>query len=216
MYNFHQTNDPMFAVNSLTIYTRQGGPCWIIDPGLPPHAEQIVAFVRENELQPAAVLLTHAHGDHIAGVDEVREILGAPPLYLGKPEWHMLGDPKENLSVNFGIPLTVSDEGLHDLADGDTLALDGSEWAVLDTSGHSPGGRSLYCADEGVVIVGDALFAGGVGRVDFHHSDGSQLIRNLRTKLLTLPDDTRVIPGHGPETTIGTERQSNPYVIHGL
>ena len=210
------TNEPMFAENCYTLYLRDGGPCWIIDPGLPPQAEQIIAFVRRHDLKPQAVLLTHAHGDHIAGVDDVRTALGPMPLYLARSEWPMLGDPKENLSVNIGMPLTVGDDDLHDLPDGATLELDGSTWQVLDTSGHSPGGRSFYCAEQSLVVVGDALFAGSVGRVDFPHSDGQLLIENLRTRLMALPDETRVLSGHGPETTIGHERRTNLYLIHGL
>lgn len=221
-YHFHVTNDPMFVENAYTVYRPEsvrasgGGPCWIIDPGLPPQAEQIIAFVGEHELKPEAILLTHAHGDHIAGVDDVRAALGPLPVYLGKPEWPMLGDPRENLSNNIGLPLTVRDDDLRDLAAGMTLELDGTSWQVLDTSGHSPGGRSLYCADEGVVLVGDALFAGSIGRVDFHHSDGRRLMDNLRKNLMSLPDETRVLCGHGPETSIGAERRGNPYILHGL
>lgn len=216
LLQIHVTNDPMFAENCYTLYRRDGGPCWIIDPGLPPQAEQVIAFVRQRDLKPEAVLLTHAHGDHIAGVDDVRAALGPLPLYLAQPEWPMLRDPKENLSVNFDMPLTVRDDDLHDLPEGATLELDGSSWRVLDTSGHSPGGRSLYCAEQGLVFVGDALFAGSVGRVDFPHSNGQRLIENLRAKLMTLPDETRVLSGHGPATTIGRERETNLYLIHGV
>lgn len=83
---------------------------------------------------------------------------------------------------------------------------------MLDTSGHSPGGRSLYCAQHEVVIVGDALFAGGIGRYDFHHSNGEQLLSNIRQNLYSLPDETRVLSGHGPDTTIGREKATNPFV----
>jgi hydroxyacylglutathione hydrolase len=106
----------------------------------------------------------------------------------------------------------VRSDNLHDLAPGGTLMLEGSVWAILDTSGHSPGGRSLYCAALGVVIVGDALFAGGIGRYDFPDSDGPRLLQNIRDQLLTLPESTRVLSGHGPETTIGTEKHHNPFL----
>ena len=215
-FQFHVTNEPMFAENAYTIYRLDGGPCWIVDPGLPPQAEQIVAFIQEHDLKPKAVLLTHAHGDHIAGVDQVRAALGPVPLYLGEPEWHMLGSASDNLSANIGLPLAVSDDNLHDLEPEGTLELDGAIWKVLDTSGHSPGGRSLYCSEAGVVIVGDALFAGSVGRVDFPHSDGHRLMTNIRRNLMNLPDETRVLCGHGPDTTIGHERRTNPFVLGGL
>ncbi len=210
------TTDATFGENGYTIYRHDGGPCWIIDPGLPPHAEQIIAFVRQPELDTQAILLTHAHADHIAGVDDVRAALGPLPLYLAKPEWPMLSDPNENLSANIGLALTVDDHDLHDLPHGATLELDGLTFKVLDTSGHSPGGRSFYCADQNLVFAGDALFAGSVGRVDFHHSDGKKLIENLRNNLVTLPDNTRVLCGHGPDTTIGHERETNFYLIHGV
>jgi len=116
--------------------------------------------------------------------------------------------------VGPGLVTEVTDP--KDLAAGQTVELDGSRWMIFDTSGHSPGGRTFYCAELGMAFVGDALFAGSIGRTDFHHSDGPRLIRNLREKLMILPDETRVLSGHGPETTIGHERTTNPFVLHGL
>jgi glyoxylase-like metal-dependent hydrolase (beta-lactamase superfamily II) len=94
--------------------------------------------------------------------------------------------------------------------------IDGWSWNILDVSGHSPGGRAFYGAALNIAFVGDALFAGSVGRVDFPHSDGERLLRNIQANLMTLPDATRVLSGHGPETTIGRERRTNPYVLHGF
>jgi len=213
---YHVTNDPMFMENGYILYLRDAGPCWIIDPGLPPQAERMVEFIRRHRLQPQAVILTHAHGDHIAGVDDVLAGVGDRPVYLAREEWPMLADPDENLSSNFGLPISVLARDIRDLAVGMTLELDATHWVVGDVSGHSPGGRSLYCAEQGIVIVGDGLFAGSVGRVDFHHSDPVRFIPNLRATLMSLPDDTRVLSGHGPETTIGHERATNPYILHGL
>ena len=212
----HVTNDPGYFENGLTIYLRDSGPCWIIDPGLPPQAAQIIQHVREKSLEPTAIVLTHGHADHIAGVDEVREGLGPIPVYLGKEDWPALTDPAENLSAWTGRGFVTGVTDPRDLVHGETLKLDGTAWKVIDTGGHSPGGRSLYSAELGIVIVGDALFAGSVGRVDFPNSDGNQLITNLRQNLMTLPDETRVLCGHGPETTIGHERATNPYLLHGL
>ena len=219
---FHVTNDPNYAENGYTVYLEDSGPCWIVDPGFPPQASQIVAHVAEHDLRPEAIVLTHAHADHIGGLDAVREALGPTsrlgplPVFLAKEEWAALTDPQENLSAQVGLAFTTSVSDPTDLAKGSVLQLGDSSWKVLDVAGHSPGGRALYCADAGVVIVGDALFAGSVGRVDFHHSDGRMLIRNIRNNLMTLPDETRVLSGHGPETTIGQERQSNPYVVEGF
>jgi glyoxylase-like metal-dependent hydrolase (beta-lactamase superfamily II) len=206
----------MYMENGYTVSLRDGGECWIIDPGLPPQAKQIVRYVRDRRLRPSAIVLTHAHADHIAGIDEVREHLGALPVCLAKEEWAALCDPMENLSGLFGPGFATQVTDPKDLPHGGELSLDGATWAVRDVSGHSPGGRALYCAELGVVIVGDALFAGGVGRVDFPHSDGPRLIRNIRENLLTLPDATRVLSGHGPETTIGRERATNPFLLNGL
>ncbi len=212
----HTTNDPNYMENGFTVYFSDNGPCWIIDPGLPPQAGQIIDHVREHGLTPTAIVLTHAHGDHIGGVDDVREALGPLPVYLAREEWPALSDPKENLSGMMGPGFATNVREPLDLQPGDEIELAEATWSVLDVSGHSPGGRALYCARLAIVFVGDALFLGSVGRVDFHHSNGDQLMGNIHANLMTLPDSTRVLSGHGPETTIGHERATNPFVVHGL
>jgi len=212
----HIANDPMYMENGYVIHLRDGGPCWIIDPGFSPESEEISQYVGKHSLQPKAILLTHAHADHIAGIDEVRESLGEIPVYLGREEWPALTDPRHNLSAYLGAGIVTGVRDPRDLPHGGRLELDGTTWEMLDVSGHSPGGRALYCAELGIVLVGDALFAGSVGRVDFPHSDGGRLMRNIRNNLMTLPDGTRVLSGHGPETTIGRERDTNPFILHGL
>ncbi len=212
----HITNDPGYMENGCTVYLREGGPCWIIDPGLPPQAELIAAHVKEKALTPEAILVTHGHADHIAGLDEVRERLGAIPVYVAKEEWLALTDPQHNLSSMTGRDLTTQVTDPIDLVPGETLELDQTSWRILDTCGHSPGGRSFYCSELGIVFVGDALFAGSVGRVDFPHSNGEDLIRNIRTHLMALPPETRVVCGHGPDTTVGREKATNPFVLGGL
>jgi hydroxyacylglutathione hydrolase len=214
--NIYITNDPTYVENGYTIHLRNGGPCWIIDPGLPPQARKIVEYVQSRKLDPVAIVLTHAHADHIAGIDKVREQLGPLPVYLARQEWAALTDPMENLSGLMGPGLVTQVTDPKDLQHGDVLELDSLRWKVLDVSGHSPGGRALYCAELGTVIVGDALFQGSVGRVDFPHSNGDQLMRKIHENLMTLPDETRVLSGHGPETTIARERLTNPFVLHGL
>lgn len=210
------TNDDVYVENGYTVYLREGGPCWIIDPGLPPQAALIVEHVRERNLQPAAIVLTHAHADHIAGIDDVRDGLGPLPVYLAREEWDALVDPMANLSGLFGPGLRTNVTDPVDLPHGGLLELDGESWEIRDVSGHSPGGRALYSRDHKAVFVGDALFAGSIGRVDFPHSSGATLMTNIREHLMTLPDDTRVLSGHGPETTIGHERRTNPFILQGL
>ena len=188
---------------------RDGEACWVVDPG--PWPVELLELLAGNELTPQKVLLTHGHGDHIAGVNDLKERF--PKIRVACPagDADMLTDPRLNLSSNFGLPITVgpADEGVHP---GDLLTCGRSVWQVLDTSGHTPGGVSFYCEKSGVAIVGDALFAGSIGRCDLPGGDMARLVANIRRSLLTLPPETRVLPGHGEETTVGRESQSNPYL----
>ena len=205
-------NDPVYAENGMIVSLGEGRPCWIIDPGLPPQAQNIVRHIADQRLQPEAIIITHAHGDHIAGIDELREAHPHLPVYLAEQEWAMLPDPMKNLSGLHGEGVSAKSDNLRDLAPGTPLHLDGTTWEVLDTSGHSPGGRSIYCPSLSVAFVGDAVFAGSIGRVDFPHSDGERLLKNIRDNLMTLPDETTLIPGHGPSTTVKAERETNPFL----
>lgn len=190
-----------------------GDPCWIVDAGFDP--EQLIALVRERSLRPELLILTHAHGDHIAGIREVLAAFPGLPLLIHEAEREWLADPALNLSLAIGMPVTApAPDRL--LREGDMLTLAGSEWKVLHTPGHSPGGITLYNAADGVALVGDALFAGSVGRTDFPGSDPRTLARSIREKLYTLPDETLVYPGHGPGTTIGVEKRTNPFVSWGV
>lgn len=204
--------EPSFGENAYVIWCRDGGPCWIIDPGPPPSAAQIMEHLDAHKLAPEALVLTHGHADHIAGIPEIMECHDALPVYIAREERQMLTDPAHNLSSGLGIPFKTEITQTRDLTPGETLTLDGSTWQILDTSGHSPGGRTLYCAEAGIAVVGDALFQQSIGRTDFPHSDHDRLIRNIKERLLTLPDETRVYSGHGPVTAIGDERRFNPFL----
>lgn len=208
----HITNDPFYMQNGCVVSLRDGGPCWLVDPGFAPQAARMIAYIREHQLTPEKIVLTHAHLDHIAGIDEVREAFAELPVFLAQAEWPMLSDPRENLSTFIGEEITADVNDPQALEPGDQLTLDGTMWQVLDVAGHSPAGRALYCAGQRVVINGDALFAGSIGRTDFPHSNHEQLLANIRENLFALPDDARVLCGHGPETSIGQERQNNPFV----
>lgn len=206
--------DPIYGQNSRIVTTDHQSECWVIDPGFSPASKNMLNFLSEKGLSPQALILTHAHADHIAGVPLVLERFADLPVYLAEIEWPFLADPAQNLSSMGGMDLRVSVTNLHDLAPDMTLELGRTRWQVLDTSGHSPGGRTLYCAAESIALVGDALFAGSIGRVDFPHSDGARLLSNIQEQLFTLPGRTRVCSGHGPDTTIEVERSTNPFFAH--
>jgi glyoxylase-like metal-dependent hydrolase (beta-lactamase superfamily II) len=149
--------------------------------------------------------------DHIAGVDDVRREFPATPVWIHEEEARWLSDAELNLSAAMGAPVTCHgpDRVLHE---GDELKLGDTRWRVLHTPGHSPGSIALVCDLAGITLSGDALFAGSIGRTDFPGCDFETLAGSIRTKLYTLAPSTRVLPGHGPETTVGREMQTNPYV----
>ena len=186
-----------------------GGETWIIDAGAEPGP--MLDHLAERGLTPSRLLLTHAHADHIAGVAELRQAYPDLPILIHPAERAFPGDVSLNLSLYVGTPV-VAPEPTGTFDHGDTLHLGGLRFEVRHTPGHSPGGVTLYQPDHGVALVGDTLFAGSIGRFDFPTSDGRALIRSIHEQLLTLPDDTRVLPGHGPETTVGRERAENPYL----
>ena len=184
-------------------------PCWIVDAGFDP--DEMIRFIQSEGLKPVAAVLTHAHADHIAGLASVRRAFPGIPILIHEAEADWLGDPMLNLSAMGGIPITAP-RADRLLADGERLYLGESEWEVRHTPGHSPGGIALIHEPSHQALVGDALFAGSVGRSDFPGSDPEVLARSIRSRLYTLPDRTRVFPGHGPPTTIGREKRSNPFV----
>jgi hydroxyacylglutathione hydrolase len=200
--------EPTFAENGYLLWCDGRSDCWIIDPGLPPAPDEIAAAIRARDLVPAAIVLTHAHVDHIAGVESLRAALGAPPLWCPRGEAELLARPEQNLSIFTGVPVTVAPaQRLLDPAE--TLQLNDLIWNIRDVAGHSPGGLAYYCESVGVAISGDALFAESIGRYDFPHSARERLIRNIRDNLLKLPDATTIYSGHGPPATIGEIRAHN-------
>lgn len=183
--------------------------CLVIDTAL--DVRGLPAFLDKHKLTPAAVILTHGHIDHIAGVEALRKKYSSILVYIHKLDAEMLGDADENLSIMAGSSFTA---GKADrlIDEGDTIDEAGIRLRVIHTPGHTPGGICLYCEKDGVIFVGDTLFAGSVGRTDFPSGDMNKLIEGIKHKLLVLPEDTVVYPGHGPETTIGREKTDNPFL----
>ena len=183
---------------------------WVIDPSM--GAERLIEAARRAGAGVRWVLLTHGHADHIAGIGQLRRVWPDLKIACPRADVVMLTDARANLSAEFNLPVTVgpADELLEA---GRTLVGEGFELTVIATPGHTPGGVSFHCPQLGAVFTGDALFAGSVGRSDLPGGDHEQLIASIRRGLLSLGDDTQVLPGHGPATTIGQERRTNPFLL---
>jgi glyoxylase-like metal-dependent hydrolase (beta-lactamase superfamily II) len=186
-----------------------GGECWLVDVGM--WSKPLVAFLRERALTPTRILLTHGHGDHIGGVEYVRKHYPAATIVCPRDDAEMLDNPELNLSATFlmGVQCPPADRLVRP---GDVLEMGPLHWRVLDTSGHTPGGVSYFSPEANIVLTGDALFAGSIGRTDIPGGDTDRLLENIRENLLSLPDSTRVLPGHGAETTIAREKAGNPFL----
>lgn len=198
-----------YETNCYVVTPEGGRDCWIIDASFDP--EEMISHIRRLGLTPRAILLTHAHLDHIAGLGQLREAFPGIPVLLHRAEHEWLANPVLNLSAMTGEPIREGDPD-GELADGQELTLGPSHWIVRHTPGHSPGGVMFYCEEAGVALVGDSLFNGSVGRTDFPGSSQQTLADSIRRVLYQLPATTRVFPGHGPPTTIGREMKSNPFV----
>jgi glyoxylase-like metal-dependent hydrolase (beta-lactamase superfamily II) len=187
----------------------------VVDPGFEPEA--ILNFLNRAGLGLAAVLNTHGHVDHIAGNPAMKEAFPAAPLVIGRGDAPMLADPTLNLSLPLLGVEVVSPPADRLVADGETVTAAGLEFEVREIPGHSPGHVVfvVHAADPVAVLGGDVLFAGGIGRTDFPGGSERQLLAGIRAKLWPLPDDARVYPGHGPATTVGRERQTNPFLLRG-
>jgi len=200
-----------FQANAYLVWEAAPGPAVLIDAGA--EAGRLLQELRRRGLELAAILQTHAHGDHIAALPEVVAATGAP-VYLHPDARGMLESAEENLSAFVGIPVTADVPTLP-VGDGDRLELLGRAVDVHHTPGHAPGSVCYHFVDDGIVFTGDALFQGSIGRTDFPGGSLQTLLAGIRDRLLVLPDATRVLPGHMGETTIGRERASNPF-LRGL
>jgi hydroxyacylglutathione hydrolase len=180
----------------------------VIDPG--DEISRIVALLAKHQLTVKQIIVTHAHIDHIAGAHQLKQLTGAPILYnqLDLPQVRMMDIQAGWL----GIPIPKVSAPDDDLKDGQTISIIGLTGSVIHTPGHTHGSSCLYLPAQSLLIAGDTLFAGSVGRTDLPGGNTEQLLRSIHNRLLTLPDDVTVVPGHGPNTTISAERSENPFL----
>lgn len=181
-------------------------------------ADRIVAELERLGVRPGLLVQTHCHGDHIAALDEVKARYPDAPLLVPEAEREWLKRPMLNLSMLTGVQITAPDADRL-IAGGDTVELGAIRLTAIHVPGHSPGSTAYYVEVEAdpsgggpLLIAGDILFAGGIGRTDFPGGSFEQLASGIREKLYVLPDQTAVYPGHGPPTTIGREKRENPSV----
>jgi hydroxyacylglutathione hydrolase len=208
----HQLILGNYETNSycLTV-TDDAKDCLIIDTGL--DSKPLIDFLKKNSLNPVAVIFTHGHADHISGVCDLRENWPEIKVVIHKNDADMLHDAEKNLSAMAGIDLTADPAEV--IIDNESdIEFVGIKFKVFHTPGHTQGGICLYNVEAKVVFVGDTLFASSIGRTDLPGGDYSQLVSGIKAKLLKLDGSTHVLPGHGPATTIETEKNTNQYLTN--
>jgi len=180
----------------------------VIDPG--DNIDQILAMLEKHALKVKAIVITHAHIDHIGGAAKLKTATGAP-VYMNESD-QALYDHLDVQAGWLGMKTPSRTEIDTKVREGDSLRLGDAEFHVLHTPGHTQGSISLWIPAENKLVAGDTLFRDSIGRTDLPGGDGRQILESIHVKLLTLPENAVVIPGHGPNTTIGREKESNPFL----
>lgn len=203
----------MFGINTYVVYDPETLCCAVIDPGMSNKQEEsaMINFINKNNLKPVHVINTHLHLDHAVGNSFLTKEYDIP-VNASKAD-EPLGERLQQQAYMFGINKQFKSVEITEyLQEGDVIKIGKGELKVINVPGHSKGSIALYDEKDGFVIVGDALFQGSIGRTDLPGGDYDELITSIKSKLLTLPDNTVVYPGHGPSTTIGDEKRYNPYL----
>ena len=180
----------------------------VIDPG--DNIDEILAILARHGLQVQAIVITHAHIDHIGGAAKLKAATGAP-VYMNQND-QPLYDHLDMQASWLDMPTPTRTDIDTEAREGDSLTLGDAVFHILHTPGHTQGSISLWIPAENKVIAGDTLFRDSIGRTDLPGGDGRQILRSIHHKLLTLPEDAIVVPGHGPNTTIGREKDRNPFL----
>ncbi|MDR5729152.1 MAG: MBL fold metallo-hydrolase [Terriglobia bacterium] len=183
----------------------------VIDPG--EDIEKILAVLKRHHLTVEQIIITHAHIDHVGGAAQLKRLTGAP-IYMNQKDLPLL----KMMDVQAGwLGVAAPEVAAPDVDASDLLALRIAEQPaqVMHTPGHTEGSICLHLPEPQLLLAGDTLFAGSIGRTDLPGGDLKKILRSLKERILTLPDSTRVVPGHGVATTIGEERETNPFLIHG-
>lgn len=201
-----------FSENTYLIISEQKN-CIIVDPGCYSMAEkqELSSFIEKNNLKPVRLINTHCHIDHVLGNPYVAKTYNLIPEI--HPLEQSLLDAVASYGHMWGIQSEQQPEAKHTLGDLKSIELDGEVLEILFTPGHAPGEISLYSRAHKLLIAGDVLFHESIGRTDLPGGNMNTLINSIQTQFFVLPDDVRVFPGHGPETTIGHEKQHNPFLI---
>lgn len=205
----------LFGINTYLVFDPDTKACAIIDPGMstPEEEKAIENFIAEKGLTLQHIINTHLHIDHVAGVPFLRKKYGAPLLaHVGDK---FLGEKIYYQAAAFGLDMEIEGIEISEfLKNGDKIKIGHGEIEVIEVPGHSKGSIALYDPQGKWLISGDALFRGSIGRTDLPGGDYRELIDSISSKLLTLPEDTVIFPGHGPTSTIGEEKRSNPFLVH--